>query len=147
MVTMTRAEAKEVFNHVLNVVLDRNDSSSLKTSLLKEGIADIFDLITITDDIIDNLNYKDSADNTLCAVRKGDKMLLRCFLAYHQLLEELTSAIDYKSITQADFDSYRISPAYRSMINPPPPVTSSSTVPLTDTFPSTYQHTSNTKEC
>jgi hypothetical protein len=30
---MTRAESKEAFNHVLDTVLDRGDSSSLKRSL------------------------------------------------------------------------------------------------------------------
>jgi hypothetical protein len=61
MVSMTRAEAKEAFNHdfdtvlVLNTVLNRCDSSSLKSSLIEDGIMDIFDLITITDDVIDSL--------------------------------------------------------------------------------------------
>ena len=50
MVSMTRAEAKEVFDHVLNNVLDRGDSSPLKTSLIiDDGLANIFDLITITE--------------------------------------------------------------------------------------------------
>jgi hypothetical protein len=44
MVSMTRAEAKEAFNHVLDTVLDRGDSSSLKSSLNEDGITDIFDL-------------------------------------------------------------------------------------------------------
>ncbi len=62
MVSMTRAEAKEAFNHVLNNVLDRGDMSPLKSSLLSEGITDIFDLTTITDDVIDGLLYEDAAD-------------------------------------------------------------------------------------
>jgi hypothetical protein len=45
---MTCAEAKEAFNHVLDMVLDRGDSSSLKRSLIEDGITDIFDLITVT---------------------------------------------------------------------------------------------------
>ena len=61
MVLTTRAEAKEAFNHVLNIVLGRGDSSPLKSSLLTEGITDIFDLITITDDVIDSLLYEDLA--------------------------------------------------------------------------------------
>jgi hypothetical protein len=54
---MTRAEAIEAFNHVLDTVLDRGDSSSLKRSLIQDVITDIFDLITITDDVIDSLTY------------------------------------------------------------------------------------------
>jgi hypothetical protein len=85
---MTRTEAKEVFDHVLNNVLDRGDSSPLKTSLIIEGTANIFDLLTITDDIIDGLVYEDPAEkNKFYSVTKGDKMLLRCFLAYQCYLE------------------------------------------------------------
>jgi hypothetical protein len=76
---MTLAEAKEAFNHVLDTVLDRGDSSSLKRSLKENGITDIFDLITVTDDVIDNLTYEDPDDKIYYTVKKGDKMLLRFF--------------------------------------------------------------------
>jgi hypothetical protein len=56
---MTCAESKEVFNHVLDTVLDGGNSSSLKRSLIEDGITDIFDLITVTDDVIDSLAYED----------------------------------------------------------------------------------------
>ena len=73
---MTRAEAKEAFNHVLDVVLDRGDASPLKSSLLMEGITDIFDLITLADDVIDLLLYEDAADTgKFYPVKKGDKVL------------------------------------------------------------------------
>ena len=137
---MTRAEAKEVFNHILNTVLDRGDSSSLKSSLLVEGIADIFDLITITDDIIDSLAYEDPDDpRKFYPVKKGDKMLLRCFLAYQRYLESESNDFDYKIITQSNFDNFRISPAYRATIHQPDQ-TPSSYVPA----PSTTYASSNT---
>jgi hypothetical protein len=41
MVSMTRAEATEAFNHVLDTVLGGGDSSSLKSSLNEDGISDI----------------------------------------------------------------------------------------------------------
>jgi hypothetical protein len=125
MVSMTRAEAKEAFNHVLDTVVDRADSSSLKSSLYEDGITDIFDLITVTDDVIDNLTYEDSDDKIYYPVKKGDKMLLRCLLAYHQSLESVTGDVDYNTITQANFDSYRISPAYRAHLYQPYPTLSS----------------------
>jgi hypothetical protein len=49
---MTRVEAKD---HVPNRVPDRGDYSSLKRSLVEDGISDIFDLITVMDDGIDSL--------------------------------------------------------------------------------------------
>jgi hypothetical protein len=124
-VSTTRAEEKEAFNHVLDTVLDRGDSSSLKNSLNEGGITDIFDLITIMNDVIDNLTYEDPNDMIYYPVKKGDKMLLRCFLAYQQSLEAATGDVYYKAITQANFDSYRISPAYRAHLYQPDPTLSS----------------------
>ena len=143
---MTRAEAAVAFNHVLDIVLDRGDASPLKSSLLAEGITDIFDLNTINDNVIDALIYEDPADaGKFYPVKKGDKMLLRCFLAYKFYLESEGVDIDYKVITQVDFDNFRISPAYRAIINGPVPTTSSSSsssVPTTSTA-STSSHTSS----
>jgi hypothetical protein len=95
---MTRIEAKEAFNHVLDTVLYRGDFSSLKSSLIEDGITDIFDLITITDDVNDSLTYKDPNDKIYSPFKKGDKMLLRCFLAYAQSLEPATDNVDYNPI-------------------------------------------------
>ena len=122
---MTRAEAKEAFNHVLDKVLDRGDSSSLKKALIEDGITDIFDLVTVLDEVIDSLAYEDPDDKIFYPVKKGDKMLLKCFLAYQQSLESVTGDVDYNAITQANFDSYRISPAYRATLCQPDPVLSS----------------------
>jgi hypothetical protein len=124
MVSMTRAEAKEAFNHVLNMVLDRGDS--LKRSLIEDGIPDILDLITVTEDVIDSLAYEDPDDKIFYPVKKGDKMLLRCFLAYAQSLEPATGNVDYKAITQANFDRYRISAVTRTALYQPDPAPSSS---------------------
>ena len=77
-------------------------------------------MIIITDDIIDGLIYKDSSDPMkFYPVNKGDKMLLRCFLAYQRYLESERGDFDYKVITQANFDNFRISPAYRAFVHQP----------------------------
>ena len=111
MVTLTRSEAKTAFNHVLDKVLGRDDSSSLKSSLAHEGIDDIFDFITLTDDVIDSLVYKDTNDSgSFLSLRKGDKMLVKCFLAYNQYLQNQGNDFDFVTLLQADFDSFRISP-------------------------------------
>jgi hypothetical protein len=43
-------------------------------------------------------------------------MLVKCFLAYDQHLEDKGIEIDYNKITQADFDSFGISTAYLVLI-------------------------------
>ena len=67
---LTRIDAKDAFNHVLDNVLGRPDDTPLKLSLLNEGIDNIFDLTTITLSIIDNLEYEDPKN-------KGTIFLLR----------------------------------------------------------------------
>jgi hypothetical protein len=103
-------------------------------------VSPIFALVTVLDDVIDSLAYKDPDDKIFYPVKKGDKMLLRCFLAYHQSLESVTGNVDYNSITQANFYSYRISPAYRTILYQPdttlsspaptPPLPTTSSQPL-----------------
>jgi hypothetical protein len=113
--TLTRSEAKAAFDHILNEVLGRNDTSNLKRGLLAEGISDIFDLSSLDDGFIDYLEYHDPKDPdlTLNCV-KGDKMLVKCFLAYMVQIEQTGFTGDYMSITQASFDQFRISPANKT---------------------------------
>ena len=82
MVTLIRSEVKTAFNHVLDNVIRRDDNSFLKFSLANEGIKDIFDFVTLPDDTIHTFVYED-INNTgaVLPVRKGDKMLVKCFLA------------------------------------------------------------------
>jgi hypothetical protein len=47
------------FYHILNEVLGRNDTSNLKRGLVAEGVADIFDLSSLDDEFIDDLEYPD----------------------------------------------------------------------------------------
>jgi hypothetical protein len=77
MLPMTRPEAKEAFNHALDTVLDRGDSLSLKRSLIEDGTTEIFDLITVTDDVIDSLAYEDPKDKIFYPVKKGQ--VVRCY--------------------------------------------------------------------
>jgi hypothetical protein len=62
MVSYTRVEAKVTFNHVLDNVLGRNNTSQLKLSLSEEGIVDIFDFVTLSDKIIEALVYEDTSN-------------------------------------------------------------------------------------
>jgi hypothetical protein len=83
MVTITRLQAKEAFDHVMDKVLGRDENSHLKKSLIEEGIDDVFGLITLTDKTIDNLVYQEvTKSSSQLPVKKGDKMLVKCFIAY-----------------------------------------------------------------
>jgi hypothetical protein len=79
---MTRAEAKESFNHVLDKVVDRGDSSSLKIALLEDGITDICDFL---DEVIDSLAYKDPDDKIFYPLKKGDNRQPICLRLHPNL--------------------------------------------------------------
>jgi hypothetical protein len=98
--TLTSSEANAAFDHVLNKVLGRNDTTNLKQGLLSEGIVNFFDLSSLDVGFIDDLEYpvpKDP-DLTLNCV-KGDKMLVKCFLACKAHIEQIGFTRDYMPIT------------------------------------------------
>jgi hypothetical protein len=51
--------------------------------------------------------------------RKVIRCCLDVFLAYQHSLEAATGDVDYKAITQANLDSYCVSPAYRATLYQP----------------------------
>ena len=143
MPSLTRAEAKNAFDHVLDNVLGRDGSSDVKTALLDQGIEDIFDLVTLDDLYVENLSIKDSAKpSTMVAIKKGDKNILKCFIAYKGYFDANGIDVHYMSLTQKGFDEIRTGPSLsvRTSFAPPnpPPITSTpghvSTVTPSDHF-------------
>ena len=143
MVTLTRSEAKAALSHVMKNVLGRDDASPLHSALEEEGIGDIFDFITLTDSIIDDLKYEDTSNpGTYLPIKKGDKGLIRCFLAYDQYMDKQGLELDFAKVTQQEFDNYRISPAYRSTIQAQLPKPATVTPPVVSSS-TTSSHASN----
>ena len=77
------SQAKTAFNHVLDNVLKCGDNSPLKSSLLFDGINDIFILLTIDMETVSSLTYEDinNAGNRL-NIPTGDKNLICGFRDY-----------------------------------------------------------------
>jgi hypothetical protein len=122
---ITRADAKEAFDHVLDVVLNRPDGSYLKSSLINDGINDIFALVTLTDSIIDSLTYEDpdpTKKGTIYPLKHGDKNLIRCFLHYiiHRNNINLPIGENWKHITNDDFNQFRIDPNFMANFSASP---------------------------
>ena len=114
---LTRPQAKAAFQHVMDDVLDRGDGSPLKSSLLHDGIDDIFALATIDTDTINNLTYKDPKNTGQhLNVSRGDKGLIRVFCDYILHCNTAGTPIDdnWTGITQTAFDSFRVDPSYVS---------------------------------
>lgn len=112
---ITRTEAKAAFDHVMDDVLDRYGSKDLKDALLKEGYVDIFQVLTIDDSTLESLVYLDPADPTKTVpIRKGDIGMLKVFKSFVQhrtIIGNPIADADWITLTQAEFDQFRIDPA------------------------------------
>jgi hypothetical protein len=134
---LTRSEAKLAFTHLVQNVFGRSAGTPLQLALDEEGIDDIFQLVNLDETTINNLQYTDSNNNNaVTKVKTGDKMLLKCFLSYIGVRHNEGNPIEDKwdTITQAEFDSFRIDPKYiMSQPSKPsimsPPIHSSSVRP------------------
>ena len=80
----TREQAIKAFDHVMDNVLLRGNSSPLKQALIGEHVTDIFDLVStcsFNTEIITNLTYT-TQEQEQAPVPAGDKNLVRLFLAF-----------------------------------------------------------------
>ena len=97
---MTRSEAKAAFNHVLDKVIERDDSSELKIALVNDGIENIFDLLRLDQHTIDNLGYQDpDDDDRFILLKKGDRNILKSFMEFKMDLDAKGVNIDFLSLT------------------------------------------------
>jgi hypothetical protein len=107
---LSRTQAKDIFNHVLDNVLERDHTSPLKQALIGEGIEDIFALLCIDASTVESLKYYKFPFCDPFEVNKGDKALLRAFLKY--VVSKTSCGNPYNgsfwtSITMEDFDEFR----------------------------------------
>ena len=138
---LTRKEAKEAFNHILDEVIGRSDESHLKSSLVFAGIRDIYDLAAIDTETINQLTYPDTNNKKIrIEVSKGVKSLIRVFGDYiaYRISNNIPIDDDWTEVSQADFDSFCISGDYQTQLRngpktPPPSVAACQSNPFPPT--------------
>ena len=112
---MTRTGAKAAFNHVMDNVLEQDNSSRLKNALTTIGIVKILDLVAMSPDRIDSLKAPGAASGDpqvdLIAGKKGLLVMLTGFVTYQHQQGNPIGPDDWFSITPDDFDAYCVSPA------------------------------------
>ena len=109
----TRNESIEAFNHIIDNVIGNRPESGLKSSLQHDGITDIHDLMTLNDEIISTLQFKDSDDpKILRDVNRGDKQRLRGFIAYWYYLQSELPEISFTDVTSSMFNTFRLTKTY-----------------------------------
>jgi hypothetical protein len=107
-----REEAMKAFDHIIENVFLRSDTSTLKEALIANGIKDMYAFMTIDSDTIDGLAYNKSAKEKNVQVSKGDKGLIKMFLKYvlHRSTTGDPVGNNWKEVTQVQFDDFRASP-------------------------------------
>jgi hypothetical protein len=137
----TQILSSAAFTHVLDNVLQ---NSRVSSALNEQGICDIFGLMILTDDIVDNLVYPDSDPQVQIkhSLKRGEIGLIKSFIHYMYYLQELGNTIgdDWTNITMDDFDQFRSNLSYTSrfgslstlVFKPSTAASSSSSTPFTD---------------
>ena len=118
---ITRPQAGKAFNHILDVVFEQGDGTPLKSSLIDDAIDDIFSLVSIDSDTINDLTYASPTDpKQRLPVVKGAKSLIRLFQEYVIHCNQGGFPInDWLQVTQQSFDEFRASPAAIKVVKYP----------------------------
>jgi hypothetical protein len=106
---VTRSQARAHFDHVCNTVLRRDDDSLLKKALVQEGFDTIPSLLSIDDDTILSLAFKDE-ENRAVVINRGDVTLLKSFRNFvvTRTAGGITVEDEWLTMTAEDFDTFRV---------------------------------------
>jgi hypothetical protein len=110
----TKYSSKAAFDHVLDVILERDDSTPLKRALLQQGYNDIHALAILSDDVINSLTHDDPKGKVDVPILNFEKALISAFLDFIIHRNNINNPVgsDWKSITKEEFDDFRIDPTY-----------------------------------
>ena len=113
MLSILTLTSKATFTHLMDNVLQ---NPNITSALNEQGIDDIFGLMILTDDIVDNLVYPDSDPQVQIkhCLKMGEIVLIKSFIHYMYYLEELGNTIgdDLTNVTMDNFDKFRANLSY-----------------------------------
>jgi hypothetical protein len=110
-----RTKQRDMFDHVLAVLLQAKDTDPLTLAMRDLGYSDLCDIINMSDDEIFDLVYEKSGATgakkvaASVPVPPAHRQRLRIFISmYYACFTALGSHVDVGSITYTDFTDYRI---------------------------------------
>ena len=108
---LTQAQATAACNHVLKNVLARANNTPLVLALNFNGIAEVYDLLTLSSNTILDMSYFD-ANGDEQPINHGDKNLLLFFIAYYtsrlQGNDPIPDTVEgWNNLTRDDFNAWR----------------------------------------
>ena len=122
------------FNYVMDIFLEKDDTSFLKKCLIQNGINDITSLISLRGELLDSLEYEDpTEDGVIIKPNIGDKHLIDCFIHYIKFLDYKDAPVkdNWTSLEGTDFDEFMNSREYNRFLN-------SGVLPWTSTVPAQH---------
>jgi hypothetical protein len=79
----TRSSSRLSFDHILDVVLEKDDNTPLKQALLQQGYIDIHALAVLTNDVIDSVTFDNPDEEEFeVPILKFEKALISTFLDF-----------------------------------------------------------------
>ena len=112
---ITRTQAKAAFEHVLDKILFTDGSEDVKGALVRKGIVDIIQLLSMDNSTFQGLVYHHPTVSKLTLpFRKGDVAMLKCFQAFVQYRVAAGKPIndnEWITLNQNEFDLFRINPS------------------------------------
>ena len=110
--SVTRTASEAALKHVISTVLDYPDDGPLAKALAEAGCTQIHDFIACTPEECADMTHKkdDGSDGKLAAhVRNRVKAFQHHVMHRHNAGNAIA---DYQSLTQDEFDTFRVSPAF-----------------------------------
>ena len=94
---------EHIFNHVLDNVLNRDDSSRLKKALMNIGINDV-----ASNAQIEEIKYDEKGKQLLIVAEANLLNLLSCYRRYRTMLGVPLTMVDWLHVTKQDFYIFRV---------------------------------------
>ena len=107
----TRNSSKLAFDHVMDVVLERDSTSPLKRALLKHGYDDIHSIYSLNDEDMNFLTYDEPGGSSAVPILSLDKVLISTFLDFVIQKDNVNDPVGsgWINITREEFDKFRTS--------------------------------------
>ena len=133
----TKAQCKAAYDHLLDNILEKDNTSPLKQSLTAFGIEDVVDFCALTDaDIETKLEYG-TPPVPISRMDMARVKQLLCFIDHIQDNgNSLSEASDWMNLTRQDFVEYCTGPSYRphaGLTRAAAPPSSTTTPPVSNT--------------
>jgi hypothetical protein len=146
---LSRQQQRTALEHVLSNVFALPTVHPIRDALDRDGIEGIADFLNLTPNDVEELRRSEKDEKgkeTLIPLIKGHKNLILVFFDYRQWRVNTCNPIgdDFGSITDKDFDAFRVSPDY--MMTRASPIVPLSTGSLPPKSTSTSSATKNFKK-